>query len=66
MHKFCVETPTKMYVEGEGLVRRHVERPSNCRGGLVGYDASFTRMRSGVRLPSFVTFRFRLQIHLWV
>ena len=23
-----------------------------CRGGLVGYDAAFTQLRSGVRFPS--------------
>lgn len=40
------------------ILTHHVcyfEKRRLCRDGLVGYDASFTRMRSRVRLPVFVS-----------
>ena len=38
-------------------VSDHIARVSDqCRGGLVGYDAALTQLRSGVRFPSTVFF----------
>jgi hypothetical protein len=40
------------------MVVKEQLKANKCRGGLVGYDAALTQLRSGVRFPSTVNFVF--------
>ena len=42
-----------------------VNNKQKSRGGLVGYDAALTQLRSGVRFPSTVHFVFDIGI-IWI
>jgi hypothetical protein len=47
-----------MFLIHVNLFKQFIVSMSICRGGLVGYDAALTQLRSGVRFPSTVLVLF--------